>query len=137
MDLISNYISNGLHVTKNPHLLEKSWKDFEIAVQNKKIILYGISEFVNFLWIRCNFKFEILAAIDNDVNKQDRPLKEFFDISDLKKAAEIKIASKDALKKYNPDEVVILISSARYFNVIAQELEEEKFNCYFSVLSME
>ena len=137
MSQVDNYILKNLHVTKNPIFLEKTWEDFEIACQNKKLILYGISSLTNFIWIRCNNKFVISAAIDNNSSKQNHTLADFFDESDLKESKNIRVETKKILKLYNPDDVVILISSHRYYQEIAVDLENQHFYLYFSVLNLE
>ena len=134
---IDTYISKKLHITKNPKIAGKIWHDFETACQNKKIILYGISELINILWLRCGQEISIIAAVDNDKAKQGHKLNDFFDDENLKSAKDIVIKSKEILANYNPDEVVILISSLRYYEEIAEELESQYFLCYFSILNLE
>ena len=114
-----------------------TWADFEITCQNKKLILYGLGSLLNYLFIRCKSKISIIASIDNDIAKQNHKLCEFFDETDLKDAKDIVIESKTALYKYNPDEVVILISSIRHSEDIAKDLESMNFHCYFSTLHLE
>ena len=137
MDRIDASILKGMHVTNNPNLLGKTWKDFEIACKNKRLIIYGISKVVNLMWIRCKTDFFIIAAIDNDAQKQGHLLNEFFDEEDINSSEKVKIFSKEALNDYDPTSVVILISSQRYYEEIASELDEQHFHCYFSILNLE
>ena len=137
MDQIDYSISINRHITKNPRLIKNTWEDFYNVAQNRKVILYGISEIFNFLWLRCDTAISIVAAIDNDSGKQNLSLGTFFDENDLGDAKDIKISPKSAIKSYSPDEVVILISSLRYYDEIAAELETMGFYCYFSVLNLE
>ena len=87
--------------------------------------MYGVSISLACLWIRSNKNFEISAVIDNDVIKNGHSLKDFFDEDDLKNTQNVKISSKDILNQFNPDEVVILISSLNHYNEIALELEKK------------
>ena len=137
MDRIDNCISKNLHITKNPTIIGKTWKDFNMERSNKKVILYGLGILTNFLWMRCEGYVEIVAAIDNDKEMQGHTLGEFFDEDDLKSSKNVKISSKDVLKEYSPDEVVVLISSQRYYEEIASDLDVKKFHCYFSILNLE
>ena len=109
MDRIDNCISKNLHITKNPTIIGKTWKDFNMERSNKKVILYRLGILTNFLWMRCEGYVEIVAAIDNDKEMQGHTLGEFFDEDDLKSSKNVKISSKDVLKEYSPDEVVVLI----------------------------
>ena len=137
MDQIEYSISIGRHITKNPVIINKTWKDFYNAAKSKKVILYGISEIFNLLWLRCNGSISIVAAVDNDNGKQNLPLHTFFDENDLKDSKDVLVSPRTTLKNYLPDEVIILISSLRYYDEIAAELEQMGFNCYFSVLNLE
>ena len=137
MDRIDSSIKKNLHVTKNPIILGKNWKDFEAAVEDKKLILYGLNDLLDFLWMRCNKNFSIVAAIDNNVEKQGHKLGQFYDEVALNEAKDIVISSREELNNHNPNEVVVLISSYRYYEEIANELDEKGYNCYFSVLNIE
>ena len=137
MDRIDASILKGMHLTNNLNLIGKTWRDFEIACKDKKLIIYGISKIVNLMWIRCKINFSVIAAIDNDTQKLGHLLNEFFDEDDLKDSENIKIFSKEILNEYDPDSVVILISSQRYYEEIASELDELNFHCYFSILNLE
>ena len=137
MDRIDGFILKNMHKTNNSQIVDKTWKDFEDACKNKKLIIYGMGPLLIYLQIRLNCDIVITAAIDNDVNKQNRPLSIFFDVSDFKDSANVIISSKKILENYNPNEVVILISSHRFYEQIASELDSKNFHCYFSILNME
>ena len=138
MDNIDRAIETKGYVTKNPNILEKTWLDFSNMIRSKKLILYGITQMINYMWMRCtDSEFTIIAAIDNDSEKQGCTLSEFFGESDLKAAKDVRISSKQILKQFNPDEVVILISSIRYYENIAEELDQLGFHNYFSMLNLE
>lgn len=133
MDQIDYSITLERHKTNNPTLKNKTWEDFFYAIQGKKLILYGISETLNFLWLRGK-DIKIESAIDNDKGKLNLPLNVFFDEENL---SQVKIENKSSLKKYEPNEVVILISSLLHYEEIANELETNGFKNYFSVLNLE
>ena len=137
MDQIDYSISINRHITKNPRLIKNTWEDLYNVAQNRKVILYGISEIFNFLWLRSNKPISIVAAIDNDNGKQNLTLSTFFDENDLADSKDVKILPKATLKNFSTEEVVILISSLRYYEEIAAELEKMGFNCYFSILNLE
>lgn len=137
MDSIEDAIKLGKHLTENPILKKNTWKDFEDIIQKKKLILYGVTNAANILWLRLKINPCILAAIDNNSQKCGHLLNEFFDDNDLKDAKDITISSKSILKQYNPKEVVVLISSLSYYQEIAMELENKGFYCYFSLMNLE
>ena len=136
MDVIDRAIETKGYQTENKNIIGKTWKDFSNSIRNKKLILYGVTQVTNYIWMRCDEKISIIAAIDNDSEKQNCTLKEFFGENDLNESKDIKVASKNILKNFNPNEVVILIASVRYYEKIAQELEQMNFN-YFSILNLE
>ena len=102
MDKIDIAIEDGRHITKNSKIVNKTWNDFFNAAQEKKVILYGITDLVNFLWIRGNKNISIVAAIDNSIKKQDHLLTDFIDEDELEGAKDIKISSKD-IASFNSD----------------------------------
>ena len=137
MDQIDYSISIGRHLTDNKKIIGRTWENFFEEARNKKVILYGISETLNFLWLRkeeLKEKIKIAAAVDNDRGKQNLSPYIFFEEKDLK---ELKIMPKSELKKFKSDEVVILISSLRYYQEIAEELNRLNYKNFYSVLEME
>ena len=137
MDSVDSAISKNMHLTKNVTISNGTWEEFENAIKSKSLILYGLNVLLHFLWIRRIDNVSIVAAIDNDETKQNHKLGELYDEVDLKEAQNIEISPRDILEKFNPDDVVILISSYRYYDEIAKELDEKGFHCYFSVLNLE
>ena len=137
MDIIDKTILTKGYITKNTNISNKTWNDFAEAVSEKILILYGVTQMTNYMWMRCSKKLYIVAAIDNDSEKQGCTLGEFFGETDLKSAKDIKISPKDILNQFDPDKVVVLISSIRYYEDIAAELEQLKFKNYFSLLNLE
>ena len=137
MDRIEYCIQKGMHITKNPAIVGKMWHDFELACKGKKVILYGIGNLLRYLWIRCQDRILINAAIDNDAEKQGFKLGDFFDNEDLQDSKNAKICQKSILQQYQPEETVILISSQRYYEEIAADLDNKGFHCYFSILNLE
>ena len=116
---------------------KNTWADFKAVCQDKKLILYGLGSLLNYLFIRCSEEIEIIAAIDNDSSKQGHKLCDFFDDVDLKHSKDIMIDSRESLNRFNPKETVILISSLRHSESIANDVEKLGFFCCFSVLHLE
>ena len=137
MDRIDNFIARGMHITKNSTIIDKTWEDFCVAADKRKLILYDITEMIDFVSMRCKKNFPIIAAIDNDKEKQGYYLSDFFDEDIINNEKDIKIYSKEILNDYNPDEVVILILSSKYYEEISDYLNKRNFYCYFSVLNLE
>ena len=132
-------ISKNFHISDNVTIKGKTWEDFEIACKGKKLILYGITDLTNIFYLRCNGQICIVAAIDNDEEKQGYKLSDYFDFDNenLKMSNDIVIESEQALLDYDPNEIVILISSLRYYEEIALNLDKNHFHNYFSVLNLE
>ena len=137
MDNIDRAIETKGYITKNSMILGKTWADFSQEVRGKKLILYGITQMTNYMWQRCTEDISIVAAVDNDSEKQNCSLSEFFGETDLNVARDIKVSSKEILKEFDPQDVVILISSIRYYEEIAAQLDEINFHNYFSLLNLE
>ncbi|MBR2179777.1 MAG: CDP-glycerol glycerophosphotransferase family protein [Selenomonadaceae bacterium] len=137
MDIIDKNFEKYGCLTKNPNFVNKIWSNFFDEIFNKRLILYGVTQITSFLWIRYKKKISISAVIDNSQKKLGQPLGNFFDEDDLKDAKDIIIQSKEILKEFDPNEVVILISSVQSCDEIANELEKNNFCNYFSAFHME
>ena len=136
-DRVDGAISKNMHLTENSTLIGKTWRDFQRAAKDKKIILYGINELTHFLWLRCDENIFISAVIDNNAEKQNFTFGQLFDEPKSEEEKEIKVESREILSHYQPDDVVILISSYRYYEEIANELDEKQYFNYFSILHLE
>ena len=136
-DGVDNAVIRNLLITKNPAFLNNDWRDFEKAIINKKVIIYGINVLLNFLSMRCEKKFSIVAAIDNNSEKQNLKLGDLYDEGSVEGAEEIIISPREKLNEYDPNEIVVLISSYKYYDEIADELDSKGFHHYYSILNLE
>ena len=83
LDNIDLNIKKNISEIKNSLLINKTWTDFYNLIQEKKLILYGITSTTAFIWLRREKNFLISAAIDNNIEKKGRLLCDFFDVEFL------------------------------------------------------
>lgn len=113
------------------------WEDFFENCKNKKIILFGISEFTELFWERDKKGRPIYAVIDNDVKKQNCFLGDLC-VTPGGKVEKIVIHSvEEVCKHINVQETVVLICNQRYHMDMARQLEEYGIYNYYKAHLME
>lgn len=130
---ISNAIKNGWHHTLNPKLQSQTWESFCHTVVGKQLYLFGIGNGLD-IFLSKN-QFEIKGVIDNDLNKQGMELSLFHDTSE--KLENTIVLNPMVLKMVPTKKCIVLITSLRYFEQIAEQLEELGVKNYFALLPME
>lgn len=116
------------------YLEEQTWDMFEKEMKEKKVVLFG----VGILTSLCFFRFpniQIELVVDNDIEKQGETLEEYV-FGSVSKRKEI-ITTFAELKKMNPQEIVILISSIQHAEEIKEQLNREGFLKCYSLNKME
>lgn len=111
-----------------------TWEEFEKAVGNSKFCMFGVGEGANFFYFRYKSFLNVERVFDNDTNIQGLTLPII--TADFDGENDILVESPNILKKENLEKV-FLITSLRYFDEIAEELEGYGIKKYFSVFCME
>lgn len=137
MDAIDRAMKRGDHISDNPVLNGKTWKDFEQAAKQKKVVLFGIGEGTDFYYFKYGEKSLVDVIVDSNQKFQGRYARDLiFEPIDTKHK-EMRILSPSVLWKYSPNDIVVLISSIMHYNEIISTLETKGIYSYFSVLCME
>lgn len=124
------YIMKRAYQNADEELEKQTWDMFAEEIREKKVVLFGVG-ILTFLYF---FRFpdiHVELIVDNDVEKQGDTLGEYVLGNICKKDTEKIIVSFSELKKFNPQEVVILISSIWHDKAISEQLKKEGYlNCY-------
>ena len=115
--------------------LQHTWKDFEDAVGEGKFCLFGVGAGANYYFFKYGDFSKVKMVVDNNKSVQGYPFKDF--TPDFESDDNIIIESPTVLEKSAPEGLVVLISSLRHYDEIAQELETYGIKNYYSVLCME
>ena len=136
-DVIDRAIKKKYHINDLSMLRDIKWEDFEAALRNKSLFLYGLGNAVPFLWEKYGNTLCVTGCIDIDKKTQG-------DRWELRVASfshpmvyESEIASPEVLEKYDPEGVVILVLSIKQYPEICRELANKGYRNVFSLLTME
>ena len=135
MNAIDRAIAKGDYKTSRCFNLHLKWQDFEEAIKNRKVIMFGIGEGAKFYSYKYKGFSKISMAVDNNKDIQKCSLQAL--IPDMSSSNEIFIEDPSVLERYRNSDVVVLITSLRFFDEIASELENYGIKKYYSVLCME
>jgi CDP-glycerol glycerophosphotransferase (TagB/SpsB family) len=137
MDIIDSAIQNGYHLSDDKGLVSQTWEEFERAIIGKKVFLYGMGNAGMYFIKRYPTRFRIDGIIDNDENKcgyyaGDLYWQAFHTCCDRTFISDIK-----SLCQYNPEDIVVLITSTKYYKDIISQLENMGICQNYVMLMME
>lgn len=137
MDAIDRAIGQGWHLTNNARLNHQTWKDFEQEVRGKKLFLFGVGKGADYYCYRYKDSLIMEGIIDNDSGIHGYRAEEVIAEEIGKANYDVKISDISVLDQYDRKRIVILITSLKYYNEIAEQLEKRKIYQYFALLPME
>lgn len=105
--------------------INRTWSDFYKMVVGRDLILYGAGGGCYDLINQYYDKLTINLIVDASEKKQGNYVMGY------------KVRSPECLKNFNPQKVVILITSGMYYTEIANRLEKSGYLCYFVYPVME
>lgn len=136
MDFIDKAIEklgiNELHTEARP-----SWEDFEKKSIGKKLFLFGAGSGAGFYWKKYGDDIPVCGVLDNGANKHGQFVGDVVPEASITKSRNIKITSIDEIKKYKPDELVILITSLYYYEEIRDQLKDYNIENIYVLLFLE
>lgn len=137
MDILDAAITKKYHEIPGAHLFNETWEQFETAIVGKKLFLFGIGVGADYYYYKYGDKAQAEGIIDNNSlfhgclaqmllwEKIDHNHKSM-QVSDI-----------SLLDEFEPNELVILITSFKHYQDIATELRAHGIHRYFSLLCME
>lgn len=137
MDIIYRALERGFHITDNMKLKNQTWEEFEEAVQTKKVWIFGIGKATGFFWKKYNGSIPIEGVLDNDKRKQGKCLGDYVGITQGTPEGEILIKGIESLLEMKAGEIVVLVSSVRYYEEISAELERAGIDNVYALIVME
>ncbi len=136
MDVIDRAISKGWHLSNNSKLNFQTWEEFENIAQKRDIFLFGVGDGADFYFYHYQNKGKVEQIIDNNEMVIGQDAGSIIGEIDYGNR-ELKIADISVLKQYDVDRIVVLITSLKHYQEIAEQLEKEGIEQYFAILPME
>ena len=131
-DIIDKAIANKWN--KSP-LESQTWRQFEGLTENKQLVIYGIGRGAEYFLKYYSDKLQVAGAVD--AAKYGISLSEYdFRTGDFKEQT-VNIEQPSDIKKYKPDNTVILITALKNYMDIYDDLTELGYSDIYSFLCME
>lgn len=137
MDAIGFAMQKSAHISGMTRLQKQFWEDFDKEAAGKKVIVFGTGVCLSFYLEKYQQNARIDAVIDNDEKKQGYLLNQIVPEAFGIRQADTVISNASILKRYLPDEAVILVASINYYNDILEQLNAYGMTNCFVILVME
>ena len=137
MNIIDRALEQNLHITDNENLKSRTWSEFEIMAGSRSVWIAGVGKAAGFVWRKYGSDLKIGGIIDNDRRKQGKFLEDYIGIAKDTPAGRLVIKGIEALKSFEPDEVIVLVTSVRYYEDIANQIEAMGITNIFTIIIME
>lgn len=134
MDVIQKAILKKHHISGRKELNTQTWQQFMQQAGERKVFLFGVSACADYFFE--NYRdIKLDGVVDNDVHKQGLRVDNFCFEASGSECAQLEILAPDSLKGYSPDEVVVLITSTRFYEAIIAQLEQMGlYNCFVLII---
>lgn len=111
--------------------------DIEQICTGKVVLVYGLGQGVRQFFEQYGNSISVADIIDNDTSRQEKFVGDFLPEAFGTKCSDIQIHSVDVLEKYDPENTIVLIASAKHYEEIEQDLKNRGFEntCVISNLS--
>lgn len=118
-------------------LNEQIWDNFQQAINNKYLFIYGMGVGVDYFYEKFQDEVPVEGYIDNDIKKQGVLAGDLLSVNSAKFCGNQLVADISILQNYHQEQIVILITSIRYYEQIAAQLSEQGIINIFSLAKME
>lgn len=136
IDPISDLIEKGLYTSNTDKFSDQTWEYYEQSLRGRQLFIFGIGNGFDFYITRCS-QNEIRGVIDNDIKTQGMKLKRILPRKLINTYGHLCVSSISILNEYDPDEVVVLVTSLKYYEQIFEQLDSYGIKWKFSLMCME
>lgn len=137
MDLIDYALRQEPYLSETEEIREQTWEDFEYALSGKKLFLFGTGAGADYFFTKYKNRYQVTGILDNDARWHgftagDMLVEAFDSVND-----NVKIMPVGMLGSYAKEEVLVLITSTKYYKEIAEQLMTMGITEYYVLLMME
>ena len=137
MDIIERAIQKGLHVYDGDLLKKQTWEEFDKQKKKNHIFLFSVGAGMDY-YFRNHYHGEAIdGVIDNDARKQQQELGWYCAEVFGMECSKLIIQQPEVLSDFEPDDIIVLITSVAYYKPIAEQLHKLGIKKCFSLLLME
>lgn len=137
MDIIESAVEQKLHITSRKFLFNQTWEMFHKISVGRKVFLFGTGGGARYI-VKQYPDMDVLdGIIDNDVEKKKHVFNDFCAEAFDTVYSDLCIYPLEYLMNYNPDDVVVLITSTKFYEEMMGQLENIGITNIFVLLLME
>lgn len=137
MDIIDYAVQQELYFSEEGEIKKQTWADFGHMAGGKKIFLFGFGKGTVYFFKKYNDRYHVDGILDNDERWHG------FTAGDLlaeaygsvNEGAEIMPVS--ALGNYKKEEIIVIITSVKYYKDMEKQLLDMGITAYYVLLMME
>ena len=133
---IFRQIEKGLCIENLDKLSDQTWEKYEQAICGRHLFIFGIGNGFEFYIRRCSGN-KIQGVIDNNVKLQGIKLSRILPKELTNIYGHLCVSDISILNEFDPDEIVVLVTSLKYYEQIFEQLDSNGIKWKFSLLCME
>lgn len=136
IDPIADLIKQDLYTSNMDKFSDQTWEYYEQMLRGRQLFIFGIGNGLDF-YINRFTGSEIRGVIDNDIKAQGMKLSRILPRELVNTYGHLCVSDISILDEYNPDEVVVLVTSLKYYEQIFEQLDSYGIKWKFSLMCME
>lgn len=137
MDIISKAMKNNLQMCEWIDAGTQKWELFAERVRGRQLYLFGVGEGMNYFLRNYGSQVQISGVLDNNAGIQGEILEVCCEAARQTGYENLIINSPCVLKKFLEKDIVVLITSTNYYQVIERQVRDMGIRHVFVLLMME
>lgn len=137
MDIISRAMKKNLHKCEWIDAETQKWKFFVERVRGRQLFLFGIGEGMNYFLRNYGNRMQISGVLDNNTGIQGERLKVCCEAAGQSGDGDLIINHPCVLENFSQQDVVVLITSMNYYQIIERQMRDMGIRHVFVLLMME
>lgn len=137
MDLIDYALRQEPYLSETGEIRTQTWEDFEYALSGRKLFLFGTGAGADYFFTKYKNRYQVAGILDNNARWHrftagDMIVEAFDSVNE-----NAKIMPVNTLACYAGEEILVLITSTKYYKEMAKQLLEFGITEYYVLLMME
>ncbi len=137
MDIIDYAVQQESYLAEKGEIKKQTWTDFGCAIRGKKLFLFGTGAGAEYFFKKYKNKYCVAGILDNDDRWHgfaagDILIEAFESVNE-----QVKVMPVSVLDSYKKEEVLVLITSTKYYKEMGKQLLDMGVTEYYVLLMME
>lgn len=137
MDIIDYAVQQEPYLSEKGEIKKQIWADFEHAISGKKLFLFGTGAGADYFFRKYKNRYHIAGILDNDERWHGLAAGDIMAEAFESVNEQAKIMPVRGLDRYAKEEILVLITSTKYYREMAEQLLDLGVTEYYVLLMME